>query len=398
LSPNPEDYSEVLIVSIDFENTGALSSTNPAHQDTQAGLSILDPKLLLSSSPQDAFRTYNIGSGLTTSYRDTVNEGFLFGETIWVQQTSDLLGCIEGLLDRTRKIVLVSHGMRGAELPVLKALGFDFNSVVGYLDTFNIAEKSIGRPSSSLLRCRLQDVLARFGLDFEGFHIGGNDANFTMRALLLFALDEYPFCENPDEDSKMKLEAIKEFCYSRPPTMLPSLPKAATGDKPVSLKTQGTPATQKPPKLGERDRNEQPPEVVAQKFDFRQPSHLLLQMCPRLAKESQSAADEEHRHQATDEEISESSAFAQPSPLPLQVFPELADKTPGPKKTRKVRSQPKSSKKKEKASTPHDHDIEDLGEPPELIPTKFDFSQPSPLLLQMCPQLARGRQEKQVVR
>lgn len=85
-------------------------------------------------------------------------------------------------LPRDRNIVLVGHGFRG-DLAALKALGFDFqrSSIIAVFDTYRLAQE-MGKQLS------LGKLLTEMDCPYSRLHNAGNDANFTLRALILLAI------------------------------------------------------------------------------------------------------------------------------------------------------------------------------------------------------------------
>ncbi|TVY83911.1 hypothetical protein LSUE1_G001009 [Lachnellula suecica] len=219
----PCQYPDAILVSIDFENGDKIeqcmkSGNMEKKLKIQAGVSILDTRDLSSSSspPQETLKTYNIVLG-HSSYKKHSERKFLFGKTEWLCGPAHLLNSIEKLVDRTRNIILVGHGLI-KDHRVLKALGFDFKtSISGILDTQQMAYAILGKPEDrgSL---RLKGVLEKLDCTFEGYHSAGNDANFTLRALLLLAVEDYSGHEESlDDGMKKRLENIKALGRSQLP-------------------------------------------------------------------------------------------------------------------------------------------------------------------------------------
>ncbi|KAK2025757.1 hypothetical protein LX32DRAFT_655228 [Colletotrichum zoysiae] len=126
---------DTVIIAIDFEGTNTIRSGFALEDNSQVGFAILDTKDLRQSHiPED------------------------------------------------RNVIFVGHGIVN-ELHVLRALGFKFElPPSGMLDTSRIASEVFGRWRGSL-----GDLLGALGCPFGRLHVAGNDANFTLRALLLLA-------------------------------------------------------------------------------------------------------------------------------------------------------------------------------------------------------------------
>jgi hypothetical protein len=220
------DHSDFILVSIDFENGTRLQSCaalgHVGSKPCEAGISIFDTRTLSSpsGSPEETFETYNIGLGKhSPSSRRKYNYRFLFGETRWIR-LEDLSDHMEQFIDRTRNIILVGHSF-DEEKHVLQALGFDLKtSIVGILDTETLANTILGPPFMRGSR-RLRNILLQLGCELEGFYSAGNDANFTLRALLLLAVQHYAGLENLDCGTLQRLEKIKNIGHSSIPRRPP---------------------------------------------------------------------------------------------------------------------------------------------------------------------------------
>lgn len=82
-----------------------------------------------------------------------------------------------------RKVLLVGHDIRH-EIRILRQLKFDFSNfdITGSLDTFRIAQQVLPYFSPSL-----GELLTELQCPRNWLHNGGNDAHYTLRALLLLA-------------------------------------------------------------------------------------------------------------------------------------------------------------------------------------------------------------------
>ena len=191
-------HSDVVFVAIDFGGTNAIVDAVRAGRidskprGVSAGVSIFDTRDFQRPSllGVDMLKTYNIGVGGCPSQRRLEEKRFLFGPTTWLPSLAGLKPAIESLIDRSRNIVIVGHGF-GPDLTVMRELGVDLkNSIVGIIDTAKLAE---GAATEVPKRgdFKLKNVLARFGCILEGFHTSGNDANYTLRALLLLVAERF---------------------------------------------------------------------------------------------------------------------------------------------------------------------------------------------------------------
>lgn len=127
-------YKDVLFVCVDFENGeqfkahAASGRFNNGRIRAEAGISIFDSRALLSVLPKEAFKTYDFSFGRGPSDMRARDRKFLFGETIPLENFADLLISLEDLLDRSRNIVLIGHGLLSdstTESPRLRPCDFN---------------------------------------------------------------------------------------------------------------------------------------------------------------------------------------------------------------------------------------------------------------------------------
>jgi hypothetical protein len=196
---------EPLFVAIDFERPGFITNNFSPRSDTQAGVSILDTQVLnpLLQKGRLRLETHSFVTGSDLYYAESATK-FLWGPSQQITP-SQMPKCIDKLVRRDRNIVLVGHGF-GGDLAALSSLGFDFQtSVIGILDTANISSE-LGMERSTLGRL-LGDL--ECPKSSARLHNAGNDANFTLRALILLAIKGYR--------QQLKLDAfmVKEEVVAR---------------------------------------------------------------------------------------------------------------------------------------------------------------------------------------
>jgi hypothetical protein len=108
-----------------------------------------------------------------------------------------------------RKIVLVGHGIAN-EIHILRQLGVNLELspvIVGVFDTSLLARDIMGQAT----KCRLVDVARRFDMDASNFHNAGNDANYTLRILLMLAMNHCEGISMTSSQSKL-VEFYKKMC------------------------------------------------------------------------------------------------------------------------------------------------------------------------------------------
>lgn len=190
--------SDVVFVAIDFENAQSVWRGTSSKKGCQVGVAVLDARqlekrhLAAASScldeeqndnhqeeAEELITTYNFAAGpVKYCERDKVKNSFLFGKTIFID-SSDMLEKIESCIPQNRRIILVSHGLDN-DLRALETLKFKFRVSI---DTFIIARQMFPPNSDKKLR----GILQRLKCPYVGLHCAGNDANFTLRAMLLLA-------------------------------------------------------------------------------------------------------------------------------------------------------------------------------------------------------------------
>ena len=203
VSPHLDAIDDVVFVAIDFECTENVKQQLPGHEaNCQVGVAVLDTKCLVVPFPESPISTYNFIAG-SSSYFEKAAKQFLFGQSITIRHP-DIRSNLEALIPRERSIVLVGHAFEN-ELRILRDLGLDLHtSVVGTFDTQKIAAEFIlGRPAS------LCTTLEALGCPFENLHNAGNDAHFTLQALLAAAVRLYSRSATTNLDYQDRVIALK---------------------------------------------------------------------------------------------------------------------------------------------------------------------------------------------
>jgi hypothetical protein len=178
----PSSLVDPVFVAIDFERPQfIINHFQHGYLDTQVGLAILDTRCLSLTSK---FTTFNFITGEDTYFEESAPL-YHWGTAEKISTTS-MLSKIEDCLHiyQNRNIILVGHGFAN-DLAALKALGFDFqkNQVIEKLDTYLLAR------DLQMGHLTLKNLLMEVGYPCNlKFHNAGNDANFTLRALLLLGI------------------------------------------------------------------------------------------------------------------------------------------------------------------------------------------------------------------
>ncbi|KAH6705342.1 hypothetical protein BKA61DRAFT_434096, partial [Leptodontidium sp. MPI-SDFR-AT-0119] len=169
-------------IAIDFEYSHYSPKTGHIRL-REVGISMLDTRDLChqSNSLKDIISTQHYRTATDT-------KTFLFGKSIDISQDELVLIlkrllCLEGESPKPiRDLILVGHGL-GFEIKVLKGLGLDLNlapSVIEMFDTEFLGYEVFGKT----FKCSLSNVVKKTGISGGFFHNAGNDANFSLRAML----------------------------------------------------------------------------------------------------------------------------------------------------------------------------------------------------------------------
>lgn len=209
----PLRYQDTILVAIDFENNIQFRGDLSRNVDTQLGLAILDTRDISTAlSPEKFISTYNFVTGSPKYYRKAMLK-FLFGRPVWIK-LDKVLDQIKALIPTDRNIILIGHDIRH-EIHVLSNLGFNLQGLQ-CLDTFRITSQVL--PYFSLT---LGELLTELGCPYSWLHNGGNDANFTLRALLLLGIKASQDQAEAKGDRDGKLQLMEEVARSPIPLISP---------------------------------------------------------------------------------------------------------------------------------------------------------------------------------
>jgi hypothetical protein len=198
---------DLMVVGIDVENPDIAQLEKNGRY--QIGLCILDTRDLQASigdyTEPASLRTHQFCIGPPKYFNDT-SRSFCFGEAKHLD-SDDINTMIRNLVSN-RDIVLVVHG-GVRDLHFLQAAKVDLNPLFT-LDT----QKAAQHPLDLDHRCTLEEMLNLLGCPFGDriLHAAGNDANFTLRALLLIATVDSAASNHPlKPEQKALLSAFKRI-------------------------------------------------------------------------------------------------------------------------------------------------------------------------------------------
>jgi hypothetical protein len=187
-SQEPE-LLDVIFIAIDFEYSHYSPKTGRIRL-REVGISMLDTRDLCHEN-------IHFEDIISIQHYRTVTDTkeFLFGKTINILQ-DELIIILKRLLyfeeetpKQIRDLILVGHGF-GFEIKAMKGLGLDLNlapSVIEIFDTEFLGYEVFGKN----FKCSLSNIVKETGISGGFFHNAGNDANFSLRAMLLLAIHRY---------------------------------------------------------------------------------------------------------------------------------------------------------------------------------------------------------------
>ena len=185
--------SDIVLIAIDFENTQVMKDACTVETNCQAGIAILDTKNIKQRQLDKLLRTHMFVTS-TTAYVTKASDRYWFGKTNSAS-LSKLVNCIRSLVPPERKVAFVGHGIMN-DLLVLQALGFQFSdNHMAFMNTLHVANEVFGCWAGPL-----RDLLRKLNCPHSRLHCAGNDANFTLKALLLLAAQKL---EKEDGDKSM---------------------------------------------------------------------------------------------------------------------------------------------------------------------------------------------------
>jgi len=203
-----KDLNGAIFICIDCE-----AYERAQHMITEIGISILDPKALKDIDPGpdgsawfDAIKHVHLR---VEEYKHLVNGAFVkgcpdkfnFGATSFIKlaDAGKILHRIFNNTERVHeacnldlelqpntkaKIVLVGHAL-GGDTKYLRRVGFSPSNVIAHMDTQKLARAS-KKDSPGLRR-----LLIALGIEAQNLHNAGNDAAYTMQALVGLAVREH---------------------------------------------------------------------------------------------------------------------------------------------------------------------------------------------------------------
>lgn len=222
------DHDDIVFVAIDCESNSRLGKDTPSSEDFQMGLAILDTRDVYSARLQDLISMHNFALG-SPAYKAIASDEFLFGESMAITH-SQVRQKLESTIPQARNVVLVGHAIEN-EIGMLKHFGTRIeNYGFAVFDTSKIGAKVFPHTRP---RIRLGTLLVKLKCKLvraHRVHCAGNDAHFTLRALLLLAAQT---CIQTSENQIM-LNIIKDLAYDPAP---PRSNKFSLAEKTLPVRT-----------------------------------------------------------------------------------------------------------------------------------------------------------------
>lgn len=215
--PLPPDHlkSSVVFISIDVEAYEFVQKFI-----TEIGISVLDTANIRSSLPgsngnnwaakigPSHLRIREHGKRINRVHVLGCPDNFNFGQSHWIYEREIVpeLESLFGHFCSNRRVVLVGHDIAG-DIKYLKGLGLDVTPmVVDCIDTSDLwkAAHRDGRQSA------LSTVLLQQGIPAKYLHNAGNDAYYTLHAMIAIALGTSLTKKTPEDWEVVKNKRIEE--------------------------------------------------------------------------------------------------------------------------------------------------------------------------------------------
>jgi hypothetical protein len=194
------------------------SATSPPPQTQQAAAAANNSKPCTAA---DILQTRNWCVG-SPEYCLIASRKYAFGDSVSVQ-LEDLKPCFESMIPAYRDVVLVTHDGGGSDLKFIRELGIKIQPIFT-LDTQMVAQS----PLQLTYKVSLKELLVTLECPSRRccMHVAGNDANFTLRALLMLSIRDLDMAKC-SEEQLMAVETIKAVAqFPRPENAIEKKEKA----------------------------------------------------------------------------------------------------------------------------------------------------------------------------
>ncbi|KAK6333219.1 hypothetical protein TWF718_011041 [Orbilia javanica] len=206
------DLQDFVFIAIDLENSAGITRGGSLkNANSQIGFAVLDMKNFLASPKKD-ISTFNITIG-DLKYSKRVSGRFLFGEPFNLTTKRAISRKINDLVPKSRKIILVGHDIT-SDLRALASFNPEFKNYRVF-DTQQIAHSVLSLDQQPKQNHTLRYLLTYFECPFNKLHCAGNDANFTLRLLLLLAIYPLRIASAQSVRSEAVLDDKSVFPYQK---------------------------------------------------------------------------------------------------------------------------------------------------------------------------------------
>jgi hypothetical protein len=198
--------------------TSAPSSPPPQTQQEAAATTANNSKLCTAA---DILQTRNWCVG-SPEYCLIASRKYAFGDSVSVQ-LEDLKPCFESMIPAYRDVVLVTHDGGGSDLKFIRELGIKIQPIFT-LDTQMVAQS----PLQLTYKVSLKELMVTLECPSGRccMHVAGNDANFTLRALLMLSIRDLDMAKC-SEEQLTAVETIKAVAqFPRPENAIEKKEKA----------------------------------------------------------------------------------------------------------------------------------------------------------------------------
>ncbi|KAI4864430.1 hypothetical protein F4820DRAFT_333933 [Hypoxylon rubiginosum] len=179
---------DVLYIAVDIDGTQDFSCVHTGHY--LLGISILDARDLHSYTnkpkakyAQDVIRSYLVQAG-HSDHLSYQSDRFLFGDTQQIQ-AQDVKAYLQKLI-RHRQYVLVTYGGESTDCKFIQQLRL-ITRPLYHIDVLKVAQY----PLQMHYRYSLAKLLDALNLPWMNLHVAGNDARFTLHAMLMLAVRDW---------------------------------------------------------------------------------------------------------------------------------------------------------------------------------------------------------------
>ena len=206
----PTELKNVVFICVDCE-----AFEHDQSKVTELGVAALDTRDIWGSTPEENgegwiakmkyahFRPVEYARHVNRKFVKGCEDKFAFGKTTWIhlrdsaKLLSRIFQCPERISEAAsfdtdlpnsrRNVVFVAHGISNDDA-YLAQLGFTLSNVSNVIRQVDSQRVAGGTKKRGI---GLKGLLQKLGMQSQGLHNAGNDAAYTLQALILMAVKEY---------------------------------------------------------------------------------------------------------------------------------------------------------------------------------------------------------------